>query len=396
MSELVVREIQAEEIGHAASLVAEILAGNDRQRYREIYEQYAKQLPGRPRIGQSCYRVAFRKQQMVSLAHTIDFSLRYGRAELKVVGLGMLCTHPRYRNRGYAGAVLKDTLTYAAEQGAHLLLLNGRLSGYFHQFGFSPVWARYTLQAPVNKASKLTQPLQLRVATPADLGVMAKLYDHFWGMRVTVERSPEIWRWLMDFGRGEAAVMVNQSGQIEGYLWHLPDDFSERNEVVAATPAALATALAYSGRRWQSAGHDVLTWSVPPDDVIVPHAQQMLPITLSASYFPSGGWMARVIDSNAMLNELMPEIIAQAKATSDDFNPRKLILSITPDGVTVGLKDNRDSHCHLSLRDFIQIVFGSLRPEALAIRQPLSRASVHLLGTLFPPRIAALAGWDWF
>ena len=200
----------------------------------------------------------------------------------------------------------------------------------------------------------------------------------------------------MDFGRGEAEVMVNNTGQVEGYLGHLPDDFSERNEIIAASPAALATALAYSGRRWQSGGHDVLTWSVPPDDVIVPHAQQMLPITLSASYFPSGGWMARVIDSNAMLNELMPEIIAQAKATTGDFDPRKLILSIAPDGVDVGLKDNPDTHCHLSLRDFIQIVFGSLRPEALAIRQPLSKASVRLLATLFPPRVAALAGWDWF
>lgn len=396
MSELVVREIKSDEMGHAASLVANILAGDDRSHNQAIYEQYAKQLPRRPRKTGTCYRVAFHKKQMVSLIHIVDFSLRYGRAALKVVGIGMLCTHPKYRNRGYASAILKDTLTFAAEQGAHLVLVNSQLPGYLQQFGFSPVWAKYTLQAPSNLAAQLEQPLQLRVATPSDLGIMAKLYNHHWGMRVTAERSPEFWRWRMNFGRGESAVMVNKQGRIEGYLWHLPDDFSERNEIVAASPAAIATALAYSGRRWQSSGYDMLRWSVPPDDVIVPYAQQMLPITLSAGYFPSGGWMARVIDSSAMLHELLPEIIAGAKASQDDFDADRLILKIAPDGVDIGLQDKLPTHCHLSLRDFIQILFGSLRPETLAIRQPLSRESVHLLETLFPPRVAAIAGWDWF
>lgn len=396
MSELVVREVQSDEIGHAASLVANILAGTDRHRNQLIYEQYAKQLPGRPDNIAHCYRAAFRKKQILSLAHIIDFPLRYGRAALKVVGVGLLCTHPKYRNRGYAAAVLKDTLTFAAEQGAHLVLLNSQIPGYFQQFGFSPVWANYTLQAAAGEATQLGQPLQLRVATPADLELMAQLYNHYWGMRVTSERSPELWRWRMEFGRGESAVMINEKGKIEGYIWHLPDDFSEHNEIVATTPAAITTALAYSGRRWQSAGYDSLHWSVPPDDVIVPFAQQMLPLTLSASYFPSAGWMARVIDSSAMLHELMPEIIAGARAIHGNFDAEKLILTITPDGVDIGLADKLETHCHLSLRDFIQILFGSLRPETLAIRQALSRESVSLLETLFPPRVAAIAGWDWF
>ena len=156
--------------------------------------------------------------------------------------------------------------------------------------------------------------------------------------------------------------MVNDEGKIQGYLWHLADDFSERNEIVATSPAAIATALAYSGRRWQSAGYDTIQWSVPPDDVIVPFAQQMLPVTLSASYFPSSGWIARVIDSSAMLEELMPEIIAGASASRRDFDAGKLILRMTPDGVDIGLRDKPQTHCHLSLRDFIQILFGSLRP----------------------------------
>ena len=185
MSELVVREVQSDEVAHAASLVADVLAGDDRQRNQGIYEQYAKQFPERPDTIDNCYRAVFHKKQIISLAHIYDFFLRYGRAVLKVVGIGMLCTHPDYRNRGYATAVLKDTLTFAAEQGAHLVLLDSKIPGYFQQFGFSPILAKYSLQAPSAEAARLGQPLQLRIATPADSGVMAQLYNHYRGMRVT-------------------------------------------------------------------------------------------------------------------------------------------------------------------------------------------------------------------
>ncbi len=396
MSAIVVRPIQADEIGHAASLVAEVLSAGNRDHYQSIYDRYAKDLPSRPRSTQHCYRGVVHKNQILSLAHIIDFSLRYGRADLHVIGIGMVCTHPSYQHRGYARAIIKDTLTYAAEQGAHLVIVNSSLPDYFQQFGFSPVWAKYTLQASTALAAKLKQPLQLRVATPADLPMMRQLYDRHWGLRVTAERSTALWRWRMELGRGEAIVMLNKAKQIEGYIWHLADDFSERNEVVANSPAAITSALAYSGRRWLAGGYDTLSWSVPPDDVIIPYAQQMLPITLSASYDPSGGWLARVIDSNALLHELLPEIVAQAQMNNPQFDASDLMLTIAPDGVDIGIQHQADTHCHLALRDFMQIVFGSLRPEALAVRQHLSHTHIHLLESLFPPRIAALAAWDWF
>jgi hypothetical protein len=106
--------------------------------------------------------------------------------------------------------------------------------------------------------------------------------------------------------------------------------------------------------------------------------------------------MARIIDSAALIEELMPEIIAQAKSTSLDFKMKNLVLEVQPDGVEIGLTSNRDSFCQLSLRDFIQVLFGSLRPATLAMREPLHEASIHLLETLFPPRVAAIAAWDWF
>lgn len=394
MTDLIVRPIEEDELGQAASLVADIVFDGNED-YTKIYNTYAKKYWQHPQTTTDNYHAAFIDEQLIALAHTIDFRLRYGRAALNVVGISLVCTHPEYRQQGYASALLRDMLTAAAEQGAHLVLVNSTSSTFFRKFGFSPVWARYTAQIPVEKAITLQSPLQIRVATPDDLPMMERLYKGSWGSRLTVERDMDLWRWHMTFGRGEAVVITDE-GQIKGYIWHIADDFSNQNEVVAASPAAIATCLSYSARRWQAADKEMITWSLPPDDVIIPHARQLLPVTLSATYSPSDGWLGRIIDGRAILDELLPEIIAQAHAQDTTFDPHELILKITPDGVDIGLQHQARTHCHLSLRDFMQILFGSLRPESLAVRQALTYESVQLLNLLFPPRIAAIAAWDWF
>jgi predicted N-acetyltransferase YhbS len=395
MNNFVVRAVQVDEIPRAAELVARIFSQGNSDLQDSLYHDFAYVLPKRPRANPQFYRGAFYKNKLISFLYVPDFILRYGRAALYVAGIGAVCTDEAYRGRGYAAAVIKDTLTYAAEQGAHMVLLQG-IPNYFSRFGFSSVWPRYTLQAPCDIAAKLAQALQLRIATPDDLPAIAQLYNQHWGTRITVERHAALWRWRMENSRGETALAVDGKGHIHGYIWHEPHELSHRSEIVADSPDAIMTFLAYSGRFWQHKGLDNFVWSVPPDDMIIPYAQQILPITLQASYFPSGGWMARIIDSAAMITELMPEIIAQAKAMSPNFNPNHLILKVKSDGVEIGLNSNSASFCRLSLRDFIQILFGSLRPATLAMREPLSGASIHLLETLFPPRVAAIAAWDWF
>lgn len=352
-----------------------------------------------PQASISDYHGVFVNTSLVALIHTRLFVLRYGWAVLNVAGIDLLHVHPDYRAHGYVDALLKALLTSIAEQGVHVILhrVDATASHLdFAQFGFSPVWADYTLQIPSADAAQLVQPLQMRVALPRDLPAMAALYARQWGQRVTCERESALWRWHMQHSRGQALVVVDEQDIIWGYVWHLPDDFSARVEVVAETPGAIRTCLAYSGRRWQQAGYERVQWCVPPDDVIIPFAQQMIPLTLTASYFPHRGWLGRVIDARAMLQTLLPEIIAQASITYPDGDWSELVLSPVPNGIEIGLRHDRDNRCQLSLRDFMQILFGSLRPETLAVREPLSRTSVQLLEALFPPRVAMLAPWDWF
>jgi predicted N-acetyltransferase YhbS len=395
MSDVVVRGIRESELERAAHLVADVFSQGDQRLHEIITSNYLTHLPRRPGTKTEHFRAAFVGKKMVAFARVIEFMLHYGEARLLVAGIASVCTHPDYRGKAYASAVIQDILTYSAEQGMHMALLRG-IPDFYEQFGFMPVWAQYTLEAPVEQARQLAQPLKLREAALEDISQMASLYQQHWGSRVTFSRNMTLWKWLLWADAGQAVVAVDSTGQIQGYLWHRNGEHSARTEVIANTRHAIQTLLAHDGKRFHHAGCDKLVWSVPPDDMIIPFAQTMLPITLNAHYFPTGGWMGRLIDPSAIVQRLLPEIVAQASSMSAKFNPEKLRLLVAPDGVEISLQNNPNSQCHLSLRDFVQVLFGSLRPNTLAVRHNLSRESIALLELLFPPRIAALAPWDWF
>jgi hypothetical protein len=234
----------------------------------------------------------------------------------------------------------------------------------------------------------------VREALRDDLPAIAALYERHWGTRVTFSRDPALWYWLYD-SRSEKPVIVTDHGITRGYLW--ADAFDpQRVEVVANTPDALRSLLVYAGDRARRQSNPAISWSVPPDDVIIPYAQAMLPMTLSAHYAPTGQWMARLIDSTGLIESLLPEILAHVRAMHPQLNADALHLHVMPEGVEIGLSDKPTTHAFLSLSDFIQVLFGSLRPMTLALRQHLPQAAVNLLEMVFPARVASVAPADWF
>jgi len=154
--------------------------------------------------------------------------------------------------------------------------------------------------------------------------------------------------------------------------------------------------LAWSGRWYDARGDSQVTWFVPPDDVIITYARQFLPINISVLYQPTAGWMARLIDTYALVQTLLPELLAHATAIHPALQYQDILFDVQPDRVHIAIRHDPASACELSREDFIQIMFGSLRPSALAARIHLQPVGVELLEMLFPPRMAALAPWDWF
>ena len=154
------------------------------------------------------------------------------------------------------------------------------------------------------------------------------------------------------------------------------------------------TILGECARLCVKAGMDTLRWLMPPDDAVVTFARTWLPVTLSAAYVPDGDWMARLIDTRGVVQTLLPEMMAQASMADPHFDADALHFDFQSDRVKIGLRGHETTVCRLNHRDFIQIMFGSLRPAAL--RNRLHADGVQLLEMLFPPRMAALGCWDWF
>lgn len=394
MPDVTVRPMKEDERERAAVLVAKVFSGGVNQHYRNLYRHWLYDLPQHPHESAENVHIALVKRQIVSLVRVSFYPLRYGNATLRVACFGSMCTAEGYRQQGIAEAVIRDALTYVAEQGAHIALLHG-IPHYFDTFGFMSVLPKYMLHVNVADALQQQKGLRIRKAEAMDMPQVARLYERHWGHRVAFRRSPDLWMWRYEHGTGQVVVAIDAQEKVEGYIWH-DNSLSSAVEVVADTPLAVSTLLYYDAKRWQQTA-DELTWSLPPDDVMVSYLQAMLPMTLSAHYDPVGGWMARVIDSHRLLQHLLPEIKAQAQSMSSQFDPTQLVLRIeASDSVVIGMENEPDTFCTLSLRDFVQVMFSTLRPATLALRHPLSLESQRLLELLFPPRSAAIGAWDWF
>jgi GNAT superfamily N-acetyltransferase len=394
MSNFVVRHVQPADYRAAGYLVAQLYFEDEHERQR-VFDYWVNRQPHEPGFDYTSHRSGVLDGRVVSYAEVKPYTLRYGRVKLRVGGVGGVCTHPDHRGHGYASAVLQDSLAYMAEQGIHLALLNG-VRGYYDRFGFSPVWPKYAFEVPAAEAARLQPELRLREPTMQDIPFMARLYQKHWEGRVAFIRSPETWMWRV-FSEEWRYIRVVDDGQVCGYISG-DNPLGREIEVVADTPDAAITLLAECGRLCLQAGLEKVRWLMPPDDAVVAFARTLLPVTVSAEYLPDGDWMARLIDTRELVNTLLPEMIAQASLADPHFDADALHFGFQPHQISIKMRGQDTTICQLDHRDFIQVIFGSLRPSALALR-PHSRLhpdGVRLLDLLFPPRMAALGCWDWF
>lgn len=376
MTHRIIRALQTQEIDQAGDIFPE-----------------GDALLSKPGFKTSMCRVGLVDGRIVSGVLVERRILRYGRASLRVAGLGSL--RGDHIPDDFAHAMMQDALAYIMEQGAHLALLHSP-PDFNGRFGFSPVWPHYLMEFPAVQAADLQSAARLRRAHVSDVPRLADLYERHWGGRVTFPRSPEMWMWRAAHP-GSMHIMVAESapGRVEGYLAG-DDMLSAQVEVAADTRAAALALMAEAGRQHQRAASEMVSWLVPPDDALAAFARQAVDVTLSARYSRSGGWVGRLIDAPGLVEALLPEVVAQAEMALPGFDAAALYMTCHPSNVHIRLRGPDGAACELSHADFIQVMFGSLSPAALGVGGALDAAGVHLLSALFPPRIAALGCWDWF
>lgn len=348
-----------------------------------------------PHFRPTMVRLGVTNDRIVSRVVLRDRTLMYGRAAIKTTCVGQIHTQEAYRQRGYAAVVMSDTLTYMREQGAHMALVHDSTSSYMSRFGFSSVWPNYTLSFSAKEAAALDQPLSLRPMEPYDLPVVAALYDRLWGGRVTFSRDPDTWIAHVTHGGWEIYVAVDDNDRPQGYI-AIADPDAGLVEVIAGSSDAAMTILAFAGRWYQESGLESIQWATLPDDPFTAFARDWLDLTISVTFKPQGAWMARLVDVRGFINMILPELTAQAEMALPDFRSGALKLRPHADHIEITVYVAPAINLKLSHRDFVQLMFGSISAENLAMRVGFAANEVHLLERLFPPRLAALAPWDWF
>lgn len=417
-----VRAVQMEELKTVGALLALTRHELEANWWRE---QWPRLEPLRPGFSLAHHRVGVLNGHIVAHVSVWPRTLTYGSAHLKVAAFSrMTNTQPQAVAPDYPQAVIRDALTYAAEQRAHLALrlLEGEDLSIqeLPRYNFHAVMPVYRAEFQAGQladlrtllasfAARPAPSLTLRPARLQDAPYLAAIFQRQWSGRLTFARSPELWLWRMqgaEAGRRALVVVAADDDRPQGYIAGVGGDgvggdaaallTGHSVEVVANTPQAALTLLAAAGEAAVQRGQARVHWLLPPDDGLIALAQRYVDVTLSAQYSPVAGWRGRVLNGQALVEALLPELRSQLRLALPQADYTKLDVIFGAEGVVIGLTGQRETLSHLHQSDFVQLLFGAVSPMALALRENLSEASVRLLQALFPVRIGVFGAWDWF
>lgn len=377
--------------------------------------------PARPGFSLEHHRVGVLDGRPAAYIGVRPCTLTYGQVNLKVAALsGFTGIHPEYDELGYGQAVIQNALTYAAEQRAHLAMIHLKDGDHIMpdtlRHSFHSVMPVYYAEFDAGQMSRLrallddpTSPtassLLLRSGELHDAPYLAAMFERYWSGRLTTARSPDLWLWRMPGAESarRALVVTTQDGQPQGYISGTGQDdlhllTSEQVEVIASTPEAALTLLAAAGEAALRRGQMRVRWLMPPDDGLIALARRYIEVRLSAQYSPSAGWRARVLNGEALVKALMPELTAQLRLTGYDVDHTRIQLEAGAEGFAISQHGAPQTFSYLHQSDFVQLLFGAVSPHALAVsrHEGLSDAAIELLQALFPPRVSAFGAWDWF
>lgn len=375
-------------------------------REREEADYYHQHWLAHPGAGADSVRVGVVDDEVVATMSIITRDLRVGpAATVRTACIRDVTTLKVHRGMGYGARLVRETLETLAAEGYAVAYLDG-IKNFYGRFGFEPVVPFAALHLALREVADTHAGTgQVRRAVPEDVPALMRLYAAAWDGRTgSLVRSEAHWRWLLAYHMQPVWVLEGDGGTPVAYA-HEYTGNNLLDEWGAAKPAAGLHLLRWLARE-ESWNGPTLRLAGPPDYALFRAMERRLPYEYEIYGHPDGGWMATVLDPQAVFTAILPELTRRWTAVARHNAALRLVLD---DGDEIGLRLRRDGvtadrpprnapTAQIPRRHLAPLLFGTRAADELpaesGVRCP--RAARALLAVLFPRAWAWLPGLDWF
>ncbi len=357
------RPPRASETYDLAGLILEVF---DFVRDHSARERLRKDLSRRARMSSTL--VVVEDGKPVSHMYTVSDRLSLLGCRVKVGSVSSVCTHPDYRGRGFAGAILAQSLAAMKDRGARIAIISGD-RGLYHRAHCVPVGGLLVGRVGRDSIPAPRAGLSVRRGTPDDWRILSALHsaepvrclrtaDTFARLCSRWDHSPAN-LWLVESHDGPLAYLWL------GPIWSRPQSDSRDVCEYAGSRAALVEAIPLL---LEAAGLKEIEVSIPGSDRELDYLLSRRGIALQSTHIEG---------THGILNlpGLMRDMRQYLAARLPRADLRRLSFGQQGETCTFGLGDER---LDLDASQAARLVFGS--PEAPSVGGELGRA----LSAIFP------------
>jgi GNAT superfamily N-acetyltransferase len=322
-------------------------------------------------------------------------------ARLRAAGIGSVATHPDYRRRGLATALLRDTLAFLRREGYHLSFLGTEIAAPFYERLGWRIVRQPSHGAPAAEAAGLPERpgLTIRPFVPSDLAAVARIHARATrGRTGAVVRSLRYWTdhlsWIDDDPGGFLVATAGRRG-IAAFVRSRSERWASTLVVLdahcrAGAEACLAPLLGALGRYAVGQGLKGVQASLPEGH----------PLAAAFARLPSAGvttdtrfpLMMRVVDLPGLLQPLTPLLAerlgatkARAACLAFEEDGERTYLCVGPEGVRLARRPAGEV-ASVTPGEAVTLLLGQKNVrEALAPSADLpSEGALSALGQLLP------------
>ncbi|MBC7327936.1 GNAT family N-acetyltransferase [bacterium] len=383
-----IREVRREERDELLSLLKSAFPGTEIEWFPPYYD-------GDPYYKFEYTRVWEENGKLVSTVQIVKKILRIEDQTILLGGIANVGTHPDHRGRGYATALLEDSIRIMREEGFHLSLLFTGIQPFYERLGWREVPFPFLHISTI--PTDIPPQQNIRDYNDDDIPDIVRIYNEFNDKRnLSVVRDEAYMRgWIWKWRHHQEVLIYEEDSRPVGYIRFSKGRTAEPfwiNEFgcLKGREDCFVPLLSEAIRRASENAPSSCTIHLPLEDFII----QGIKTVMGEPQLQFGkGAMWRLINLPALLSAISPVLSRRSEGL-------KGVLPLDIEGHTATLKlDNgrvsvEDSlpasppPIHLSQKLFVNLLAGFEDEEAKTLPVELRK--------LFPPAKPIFYSFDTF